>query len=86
MVSWQDAAYKYTDVVVQDIWLDIMLLGQDEMQSAPAAGNSMPPPAARPKTEDDDIFGDAGTDYVCELPKVSLSTPCLCVQDNRHMR
>ena len=30
----------------------------------------MPPPPARIKTDDDDIFGDAGTDYICELPKV----------------
>lgn len=35
-----------------------------------ANGNGMPPPAARVKADDDDIFGDAGTDYVCELPKV----------------
>ena len=33
---------------------------------------SMPPPAPRLKAQDDDIFGDAGTDYVCELPKVGL--------------
>lgn len=38
-----------------------------------ANGNSMPPPAARVKADDDDIFGDAGTDYVCELPKVGHS-------------
>ncbi|KAL3154131.1 hypothetical protein ABBQ32_013660 [Trebouxia sp. C0010 RCD-2024] len=39
------------------------------MPKAAANGNSMPPPAARVKASDDDIFGDAGTDYVCELPK-----------------
>lgn len=33
----------------------------------------MGPPLARIKADDDDIFGDAGTDYVCELPKV-----CIC--------
>lgn len=38
-----------------------------------ANGNSMPPPSARVKADDDDIFGDAGTDYVCELPKVRQS-------------
>lgn len=32
--------------------------------------NGMPPPPARFKADDDDIFGDAGTDYICELPKV----------------
>ena len=30
----------------------------------------MLPPPARIKADDDDIFGDAGTDYICELPKV----------------
>ena len=37
---------------------------------------SMLPPAPRLKAEDDDIFGDAGTDYVCELPKVRHKTAC----------
>lgn len=36
----------------------------------------MPPPAARVKASDDDIFGDAGTDYVCELPKVGPFLTC----------
>ena len=46
---------------------------------AAANGNSngMPPPSARVKADDDDIFGDAGTDYVCELPKVRRW--CVCV-------
>ncbi|KAL0026471.1 hypothetical protein WJX77_001145 [Trebouxia sp. C0004] len=41
------------------------------MPKAAANGNSngMPPPAARIKADDDDIFGDAGIDYICELPK-----------------
>ncbi len=37
----------------------------------------MPPPAARIKADDDDIFGDAGTDYICELPKVQRSYAAL---------
>ena len=44
---------------------------------AAANDSSMPPPAARVKADDDDIFGDAGTDYVCELPKVGIIVlPC----------
>lgn len=31
----------------------------------------MPPPAPREKADEDDIFGDAGTGYVCDMPKVS---------------
>lgn len=34
----------------------------------------MLPPPSRIKADDDDIFGDAGTDYVCELPKVGTLT------------
>ena len=35
--------------------------------------NGMLPHPARVKSDDDDIFGDAGTDYICELPKVRQS-------------
>ena len=41
------------------------------LASAAKVNGSMPPPPARVKADDDDIFGDAGTDYVCELPKVN---------------
>lgn len=37
----------------------------------------MPPPPARIKADDDDIFGDAGTDYICELPKVQAESASL---------
>ena len=43
-----------------------------------ANGNGMPPPPARIKADDDDIFGDAGTDYVCELPKVGHNPSVQC--------
>ena len=45
-----------------------------------ANGNGMPPPPARVKADDDDIFGDAGTDYVCELPKVGAQLLCTAFQ------
>ena len=35
----------------------------------------MPPPVPRSKADDDDIFGDAGSDYVCALPQVSGLLP-----------
>lgn len=49
-----------------------------------ANGNSMPPPPSRIKADDADIFGDAGTDYVCELPKVGTLLLCSIVSQVLH--